>query len=75
MTHQEIPPLGVSLSPDIEYRPDRPHPYRARVRWVDPVTRRRKSRSEAADSSEAAEAWIDGMTLAARGEWTRSRPP
>ncbi len=56
MTQQEIPPPGVSLSSDIEYRPDRPQPYRARVRWVDPVTKRHKSRSEAADTSEAARA-------------------
>lgn len=27
-------PVGVSLSADIEYRSDRPAPYRARVRWV-----------------------------------------
>lgn len=67
MTQQEIPPLGVSLSSDIEYRPDRPQPYRARVRWVDPVTKHRKSRSEAAETSDAAQAWIDGMTQAARG--------
>lgn len=67
MAAQQRPPVGVSLSSDIEYRPDRPQPYRARVRWIDPATKRRKSRSEAADTPEAAEAWIDAMTQAARG--------
>ena len=38
-------PVGVSLSADIEYRPTRPEPYRARVRWTDPATKRRKSKS------------------------------
>ncbi|SCG04902.1 MULTISPECIES: site-specific integrase [unclassified Streptomyces] len=27
-------------SSDIEHRPDRPSPYRARVRWFDPVSKR-----------------------------------
>jgi hypothetical protein len=31
---------------DGEYCEDRRQPYRARVRWVDPVTKRRKSRPE-----------------------------
>ena len=67
MSHQEMPPVGVSVSPDVEYRDSRPHPYRARVRWVDPDSKRRKSRSESADTPEAAQAWIDAMMRAARG--------
>jgi len=71
MSHQELPPVGVSLSSDVEYRDGRPHPYRARVRWVDPDSKRRTSRSESADTPEAAQAWIDAM-MRAVGEWTRS---
>jgi hypothetical protein len=67
MSHQEVPPVGVSLSSDVEYRDGRPHPYRARVRWVDPDSKRRTSRSESADTPEAAQAWIDAMMRAARG--------
>jgi hypothetical protein len=62
-----MPPVGVSLSADVEHRADRRQPYRAGVRWVDPTTKRRKSRSEAFDSPEAAQAWIDAMKRAARG--------
>ena len=76
-------PLAVSLSTDIEYRADRPEPYRARVRWIDPATTRRRSKSQACSSQQAALDWIDGirqvaqagidpdtatMTLAAYGE-------
>ena len=64
---KELPPIGVSLSSDVEHRPGRPHPYRARVRWVDPVTRDRKSKSESVDTPESAQAWIEVMERAARG--------
>ena len=47
-------PVGVSLSADIEHRPDWPEPYRARVRWIDPATKRRKSKSQACSSERAA---------------------
>jgi len=60
-------PIGISLSADVEYREGRSQPYRARVRWVDPATRRRKSKSESARTPEAAQAWIDSMTHVARG--------
>lgn len=60
------PPIGVPLSPDVEFRPGRSKPYRARVRWVDPITRRRRSKSTSTDTPEAAQAWIDGMLNAAR---------
>ncbi|PBC77111.1 phage integrase family protein [Streptomyces sp. TLI_235] len=65
---QQNPPIGVKLSADIEYRPQHPNAYRARVRWTDPATRRRTSRSEMQPTKEAAEEWIAGMQrLASRG--------
>ncbi|SLF21714.1 integrase family protein [Mycobacteroides abscessus subsp. bolletii] len=68
MNTKAITPIGVSVRGDIEYRPNRATPYRARVRWIDPATRRRMSKSEAFESSELAEAWIDGLReLAAQG--------
>ena len=54
-------PLAVSLSADIEYRADRPEPYRARVRWIDPATKRRKSKSYACSSQQAALDWIEAI--------------
>jgi len=60
-------PVGVSLSADVEHRPGRPDPYRARVRWVDPVSRRRKSKSASVRTEELAQAWIESMMRAARG--------
>ncbi|WP_103944484.1 tyrosine-type recombinase/integrase [Thermomonospora echinospora] len=61
-----MPPIGVSLSVDIEHRPDRRLPYRARVRWTDPGTKRRRSKSEAVETIEAAQAWIDTLQRAAQ---------
>ncbi|MEV4316744.1 site-specific integrase [Actinocrispum sp. NPDC049592] len=58
-------PIGVSISCDIEHRPDRTLPYRARVRWVDPATKKRPSKSEAFESEDDAKAWIDRMQRAA----------
>jgi integrase len=60
--------MGLPVSTDIEYRPDRVSSYRARVRWRDPATRQRHSTSEAFATQEAAEAWIDSIErLAERG--------
>jgi len=64
---QEMPPMGVSLATDVEYLAGRPSPYRARVRWIDPGTKLRKSKSECAETPESAQAWIDAMVRAARG--------
>jgi len=64
---KELPPLGVSLATDIELREGRRNPHRARVRWFDPVTGKRKSRSEATETYEQAEEWIKAMEQAARG--------
>ncbi|WP_314612587.1 hypothetical protein [Streptomyces stackebrandtii] len=65
MTHIETVPVGVRLSTDVEYRPNRANPYRARVRWFDPTTKRRKSVSEGKDSEEEAQAWIQSIIEAA----------
>ena len=54
-------PLGAKLSADIEHRPDRPKPYRARVRWIDPATGGRPSKSEAFATESAAQGWIDTL--------------
>jgi integrase len=59
-------PLAVSLSADIEYRADRPEPYRARVRWIDPTTKRRRSKSQACSSEQAALDWIEAIRRVAR---------
>jgi hypothetical protein len=55
MTQRGQVPTGVSLSADIEYREDRPTPYKARVRWIDPATGRRLSISEATATIEDAQ--------------------
>lgn len=62
-----LPPIGVSLASDIEYREGRELPYRARVRWVDPVTKKRPSKSEQFASEDEALSWIDAMKKAAAG--------
>ncbi|TVT48107.1 site-specific integrase [Amycolatopsis rhizosphaerae] len=68
MTDKLNLPLGVSLSADVEHRPDRKKPYRARVRWIDPVTRKRPSKSESFDTEDEANTWIDKLKkLAAQG--------
>jgi integrase len=61
------PPVGVTLSADVEHRPDRRAPFRARVRWVDPATKRRQSKSEAFETEQAAVDWIAGLQRAALG--------
>ena len=61
------PPPGLSLQGDIEYRPDRPLSYRARVRWTNPVTSTRHSKSEAFVGRTQAEAWFEEMQRLARG--------
>jgi integrase len=58
-------PLGISLSSDIEVRANRATPFRARVRWVDPTTKKRSSKSEAFDTRDAALDWVTRMARAA----------
>lgn len=65
MAYTEAVPLGVRVAGDIEHRPNRPSPYRARVRWFDPVSRRRRSLSEGRNTLDEAEEWISGILKAA----------
>ncbi|BCJ30522.1 site-specific integrase [Actinocatenispora sera] len=67
MAKKITPPIGVELSTDIEHRPDRRSPFRARVRWTDPTTGERRSRSESKADIDQADAWIADMEKAARG--------
>jgi integrase len=61
-------PLGAKLSEDIEYRPNRAKPYKARVRWIDPATGGRPSKSESFATEVAAQSWIDTLQrLAGQG--------
>ncbi len=59
------PPVGISLSDDVEVRPDRASPYRARVRWIDPATKQRRSKSEAFGTEEEADEWVATVRNAA----------
>lgn len=52
-------PLGVPVRGDVEHRSDRAQPFRARVRWSDPATMQRRSKSESFDSEHSARAWIE----------------
>ncbi|MEU1954048.1 tyrosine-type recombinase/integrase [Nocardia rhamnosiphila] len=62
-------PVGVRLSSDIEERSDYGRrPFKARVRWTDPATKKRPSLSEPFESREEAEAWIARLVrLASQG--------
>ncbi|MFF0527777.1 tyrosine-type recombinase/integrase [Nocardia amikacinitolerans] len=60
----DLAPLGVELRTDIEVR-DRAKPFRARVRWIDPATKKRPSVSESFGTREDAEAWLDRVRQAA----------
>lgn len=61
------PPIGVELAVDIEELTGRRQPFRARVRWTDPVTNQRRSLSRSRPDRETAEAWISEMQQAATG--------
>lgn len=65
MGDQVTLPVGVRIRPDIEYRPDRAKPYKARVRWVDPTTRKRLSASESYATEDEAKEWVARMERAA----------
>lgn len=62
----ELPlvPLGVSIAGDIEFR-GKAGMYRARVRWRDPETKSRASKSESFATREEAEGWIEQVERAA----------
>ena len=55
------PQIGVKLTSDVEYLENRPTPYRARVRWIDPETRERRSLSNSCVGSDEAQDWIDRL--------------
>lgn len=52
-------PVGVTVRGDIEIRRGVTEVYRARVRWPDPVTGQRRSKSETFSDDEAAREWIN----------------
>lgn len=54
-------PVGIQVRGDIEERPDRPQPFRARIRWTDPAANGRRSKSESFTDRDAAESWIQNM--------------
>lgn len=58
-------PIGISISCDVEIRSG-VRPFRARVRWVDPTTRRRRSVSESFATKDEAADWHEAMRKAAR---------
>jgi hypothetical protein len=58
-------PVGVSLSSNIEHRPGRAKPYKARVRWIDPVTKKRPSKSESFAEETEALTWIESIERSA----------
>jgi integrase len=61
-------PLGISLSADIEPRKGVVEAHRARVRWFDPGTKKRFSKSETFATRADAEDWIRRTRqLAGRG--------
>ncbi|WP_040816268.1 tyrosine-type recombinase/integrase [Nocardia concava] len=63
-------PIGIKLSTDIEvlHRAKSGKPFRARVRWTDPHTGDRPSKSETFATEEQAQVWIDRLVRAsARG--------
>ncbi|MFF5107329.1 tyrosine recombinase XerC [Streptomyces sp. NPDC000134] len=70
MAGKAIVPIGVRISTDIEHRPDRPSPYRARVRWTDPVTKRRLSLSEGKATDDEARDWLNSIVEAAEAGLT-----
>lgn len=60
-------PVGVALHGAIEDRPDRPLRFRARVRWTDPGSGKRRSKSEAFLTEAPANAWLEQMQRLALG--------
>jgi hypothetical protein len=70
--HDHFEPIPFPFNPrglntDVQVRPDRPTPYRSRLRWPDPVTGRRRSVSHSRDTAEQARAWTALLVQAAEG--------
>ncbi|MER7220237.1 hypothetical protein [Streptomyces eurythermus] len=72
MTDRTNIAAGIRISTDIEHRPNRPAPYRGRVRWWDPTTKRRPSLSEGKNSEEEAQEWLQAIVQAAQAGLTPS---
>ncbi|MCM6778724.1 hypothetical protein NDR87_35135 [Nocardia sp. CDC159] len=67
-------PIGAAVRGDIEVRGKGPS-CRARVRWSDPVTKKRSSKSQTFDTPEEAQEWIDKIhQAAARGVEVAENP-
>jgi hypothetical protein len=54
-------PAGLAIRDDIEHRPDRPKPYRARLRWNDPLSQQVRTKLQSFATVDEAQAWIDRM--------------
>ncbi|MFG1795833.1 tyrosine-type recombinase/integrase [Nocardia sp. NPDC049149] len=61
-------PLGIKLTVDIEKLERRRSgkPFRARLRWTNPLTKQRDSKSEVFETEDLAQTWIDQMMQLAR---------
>ncbi|WP_435591324.1 site-specific integrase [Nocardia sp. bgisy118] len=59
-----VMPIGVPMRGDIEVR-GKAGRCRARMRWTDPVTKRRDSKSESFATEDEARAWIERIEQAA----------
>lgn len=67
MGEKIVLPIGVKLTGDIERRSGAgSDAFRARVRWVDPETGKRRSRSETFRDEVEADNWIDGLRALAQ---------
>jgi hypothetical protein len=56
-----IPPIGVRLSHDVERRT---YGFRARVRWTDPISKERQSRTSVVKTMEEVEDFFARMSRA-----------
>ncbi|MFJ4649704.1 tyrosine-type recombinase/integrase [Nocardia sp. NPDC088792] len=69
MSDSLVMPIGIKLTSDIEVleRAGSGNPFRARVRWTDPETKARPSKSATFETEGQAQVWIDRLVrLAAR---------
>ncbi|WP_245401305.1 site-specific integrase [Nocardia albiluteola] len=60
----DVVPLGVAITGYVEVR-GKSGRCRARVRWTDPVTKRRDSKSESFATEDEGRAWVEGIEQAA----------
>jgi integrase len=67
MARPATPPVGVSLSVDIEVREGRKSSYRARARWIEPSTGERRSASQSFEDPDSAQSWLDELQRMAAG--------